>query len=103
MITIPLLSEATSTVTGSSAFPYSESKTFHASGVTSAGTGAAVIAIEASNDGGLSWVELGSIALSLSTTRSAAAYINDNPWIAVRGRVESISGTGASVSLTMAQ
>lgn len=75
-------------------------RTFQASGATSAGAGAATIAIEVSNDGS-NWLTYDTISLTLSTTTATAGVEMDAQWSYVRGNVTAISGTDASVSLYM--
>ena len=74
--------------------------TFQASGVTSAGAGAVAVVVQVSNDG-VNWLTLGTISLVLSTTTATDGFASDAPWAFVRGNVTSISGTNATVSLSM--
>lgn len=95
------------TATGSSAriIPKTTFKTFQAAGTTTAGAGAATIKIQGSNvvspTGDGDWVDLGTITLTLSTTRSGDGFASDAAWLAVRSNVTAISGTGAAVTVTM--
>lgn len=75
-------------------------RSFQAVGTTSSGGGAASIDIEVSNDGA-NWLVAGSISLTLSTTASTDGFVMDAAWRLVRANVKSISGTGASVTVTM--
>jgi hypothetical protein len=77
------------------------SKTFHAGGQTTSGSGAAVIAIEVSNDQTLPWLELGTINLTLGTVPTAGGVAMEAGWTFVRARVVSISGTGAFLTVAM--
>lgn len=95
----PLLTAATAP--GPSATqPCRQGATFHATGQTTAGAGQAVIDIEVSNDGA-NWLPHDTITLTLSTTLAQAGIELDASWVGVRGNLRSISGTGASASLTM--
>ena len=79
-------------------------KTYFASGFTTAGSGAAVVVVEGSMDG-VSWDTIGTITLTLSATPSAGAnsdsFTSHDRYRLVRGNVSSISGTNAQVSLAM--
>jgi hypothetical protein len=94
-----LLNAVTATGAGTSV-QRSGYATYHATGATTSGIGAATIVIEVSNDGS-NWLTKETINLTLSTTPASAGYEMDAPWTYVRGNVTSISGTGASVSLYM--
>jgi hypothetical protein len=102
---VQLLSAVIATGAGPSHQPWGEKRTFHATGTTSAGAGAATIIVEASSvdapslDG--DWVELGTITLVLAVTRSSDGFASDAAWRHVRGRVSAISGTNATVTLWM--
>lgn len=93
-----LLLDATAPTSGDGKRPMSEKRTFQAKGQTSAGAGACDVRIEGSNDN-TSWVELGQITLTLSTSTSTDGFVSDSPWTYVRARVDSISGTGAEVTV----
>lgn len=71
-----------------------------ASGYTTAGSGSAQVLVQGTNDG-TNWETIGTITLTLDTTTTSDSFVIDAPWGAVRGYVSSISGTGATVSLTM--
>lgn len=76
--------------------------TFQAYGATTASTGAATVVIEGSNvDDPNTFVSLGTLTLTLGTTTSAAGLATTAPWKYVRANVSSISGTGATVYVTM--
>ena len=98
-----ILSAAIATGAGATQAPLCSLRTFQATGTTSAGAGAAAIIIEGSNvapsvDGtNVEWVTLGTITLTLATTKSGDGFVSHAPWRFVRARVSSISGTGASV------
>jgi len=71
---------------------------------TVVGTGAvsATVIIEVSIDG-VGWLSDTSSTLSLTGTTVGSAYLNSNGyWSFARVRVTAISGTGASVTVTMA-
>jgi hypothetical protein len=75
---------------------------FHAAGVTSSGAGSVTLAIQGSNLPSPSvdtdWKDLGTISLTLSTTRASDSFGAAIPWINLRAKVTAISGTGAKVS-----
>ena len=83
--------------------------TFLAQGETSSGSGAATIIIEVSNktspstatssDGLADWVTAGTITLTLGTTMTSDAFALDAPYMWVRARLSSISGTDAAVTV----
>jgi len=77
-------------------------KTYSVWGSTTAGTGTAVVSIEGSMNSGLSWDSppICSVTLSLSTTTASNGCTSQDKYLHLRGNVTSISGTGASVSLT---
>lgn len=93
----------TATATGAgqtSAYAPGKAATFQASGATTESTGAASVNIEVSNDG-VTWLTLGTITLTLGTTATGDGFASTAPWAFVRANVASISGTGASVTVTM--
>ena len=96
----PLLSAVTATGAGSTYKKPATKCSFQAYGTTTAGAGAATITVEVSNDG-TNWLTMGTITLTLSTTAANDGFTSDSPWTNVRGNVTAISGTGASVTLTM--
>lgn len=75
------------------------SATLHATGSVSAGTGSATIAVEVSNDD-TNWLHAGNITLTLGASITGDGFPLLAPWQFLRGKVTSISGTGARVSLT---
>ena len=75
-------------------------KTYYASGATTAGVGAAVIAVQGSMDG-LSWDTIGTITLTLATTAASDSFTSHDRYQYLRGNVTSLSGTNARVSLAM--
>lgn len=96
----PLLTNATATGAGSTFELHARQCTFQATGTTTAGSGAATIAIRVSNDK-VTWLTLGTISLTLSTVASGDGFASDAAWAYVRANVTAISGTGASVTVTM--
>jgi hypothetical protein len=103
---VTLQSAATTTATGTGVGMatnnrISESlRTFQSTGTTSAGSGAATVLIEVSNDN-VVWLTLGTITLTLGTSATSDGFASNAPWGNVRARVSSISGTNASVTTTM--
>lgn len=75
-------------------------KTYFASGLTTAGVGAAAVAVQGSMDG-VSWDTIGTITLTLGTTSISDSFTSHDRYRKLRGNVVSISGTGAKVSLAM--
>jgi hypothetical protein len=85
---------------GGSQFAY---RTFQAIGSVTAATGASVIYVEVSNTGVATdpWIVLGTITLTLGTTATTDGFASQGAWEYVRGNINSISGTNATVSLWM--
>jgi hypothetical protein len=75
-------------------------KTFQADGTTSSGAGAATVVVQGSNNG-TNWDTIGTISLTLATTTSSDSFTSSDRYTLVRGNVTAISGTGASVNLSM--
>jgi len=75
-------------------------KTFQIVGATSSGAGGATVKIQGSNDKS-TWVDLGTVTLTLATTASADGFVVDAPWVFSRANVTAISGTGAYASVFM--
>lgn len=99
-----LLTDATTTATGDTQKPANWTRTFQAYGATSAGAGSATIVIEVSNVETPStndWITMGTITLTLSTTRSSDGFASTAAWRNVRARITAISGTNATVSVRM--
>lgn len=96
-----LISNKLTTGAGASFAPRAAKRTFQAVGSTSAGSGAAAVRVDASNDGGTTWIPVGTISLTLGTSATTDGFASDAPWALIRGYVVSISGTDASVSLYM--
>lgn len=70
-----------------------------ASGQTTAGSGAATINIEVSNDK-VNWLVAFTISLTLGTATTSDGQHLIARWEWVRANVTSLTGTGASVSVT---
>lgn len=102
---VQIVADQTATGASSRFTPGITFKSFQASGTTTAGAGAATVLIQGSNvalpavDG--DWVLLGTITLTLATTKSGDGFASDAPWRHVRSNVSAISGTGAAVSIYM--
>lgn len=97
---IKKLLDAVTTVSTGRAFALRGSNlTFQAYGSTQSGTGAAVIDVDVSNDE-TNWTNVGTLNLTLGTTATNDAITVAGRWPYARGRVTSISGTGAAVTLT---
>ena len=95
-----LLSASTSTGAGSVVARAPAIKTFHLTGTTTAGAGAATVYVQVSNDNA-NWITAATLSLTLGTTATSDGCVIDAPWTFIRGNVNAISGTGASVSLHM--
>ena len=68
-------------------------------GTTSAGSGAASVKIEGSlTNVATDFVVLATVALTLGTAQTTDGFTSLAPWKYLRANVESISGTGASVT-----
>ena len=80
--------------------PLGLNRTFQAFGNTSAGSGAASIEVQVSNDG-TNWLVLDTLSLTLGTAVTHDYYENNFAWKYVRTNVASISGTNAKVSVIM--
>ncbi len=77
--------------------PTSSKVSFQADGRTSTGAGAATVVIYASNDG-TSFVTIGTITLTLSTTVTSDGFTSDSAWRFYKSSVTAISGTNAVAS-----
>ena len=95
-----LLNAVTTAAAGSTYLKPSTMCTFQADGTTSAGTGAATIEVQVSNNDS-NWEVAGTISLTLGTTSVSDGFVFEAPWKYVRGEVTAISGTNATVTLTM--
>lgn len=98
---VNILTNATATGAGSSHPVWSVKKTFQGTGSVSASTGSVDVDIEVSNDN-VNFIVMGSVSLSLTTTPSTDGFTTDSPWKYVRANVTAITGTDATVTITMA-
>lgn len=104
---IRLFSAKTATGYSSIIQPKSLNKTFQAYGTTTAGSGASVIKIWGSNvvspasGTDVDWVLLGTITLTLGTTQTTDGFASAAAWRHIKAEVDSISGTNASVNVTI--
>lgn len=80
--------------------PNNINRSFHLHGLVSASTGAASVTVEGSNDG-VNFVTLDTLALTLGTARTHDYFVVSAAWRYNRATVASISGTDASITLTM--
>lgn len=94
-----LLRAATTVSTGDVRIMRRSPVSFQAT-VTGTGSVGATVVVEASNDG-VAWVTLTEFTLAGTATASDSDYCMA-PYDQVRARVSAISGTGASVTVTMA-
>lgn len=95
-----LLSAATAPATGAWVATNAGAFSVLASGLTTAGTGAATVTVEASHDG-TTPVLLATISLTLGTTITADSFGSVVPYSKVRAKLVTISGTGAAVTCTL--
>lgn len=98
--TTTILNAVTATGAGSAANGVRGNKTYHASGTTSSGTGAATIQVQGSHTG-VSWDTIGTISLTLGTTATSDGFASEDRYAMVRGNVTALSGTGAAVTLSV--
>lgn len=98
---LTLLSGVTSTTTGAAHDAGPEGITARTFVANVSGTGAvsATVIVQVSNNG-LHFITLATITLS-GTSSDADGFVADEAWQYVRGKVTAISGTGATVTLTM--
>ncbi|WP_295541088.1 hypothetical protein [uncultured Pseudacidovorax sp.] len=97
----PLATAAASTGAGTPVAGVPRMKTFQASGTTSAGAGSATVQIQGSNGASGPWDVIGTITLTLSTTIASDSFTSNDRYAYLRSNVTAISGTGASVNVTM--
>lgn len=95
-----LQSAVTTAVTGSTfqVKGWPELRAVQVYGTTSAGSGAAEVAVQGSNDGTV-WETLGTVTLTLGTAVTSGSFVSQAPWPYVRSKVNSISGTNAQVTV----
>ena len=75
-------------------------KTFQAVCQTSSGTGTAVISVEGSNNA-VNFDPIGTVTLTLSATSASDSFTSNDRYDLIRGNVTTLTGTGASCSLSM--
>lgn len=85
----------------SEAFEADASLTWQATGQTTAGAGTATVIIEGSNDGGNTWVLIGTLTMVLSITTDTEGLAQNAHWEKVRANLTAISGTDATVTVYM--
>jgi|GEM_PF-4998767 len=95
-----VLLTATTTGAGPATMSGAPNTVFQCAGTTTSGSGAASVRVEVSTDKS-NWVTLGTISLTLGTTSTSDGFASSAVWPFVRGYVDSISGTAASITLTM--
>ena len=95
-----MLTAATTVAAGSAVSSFRGVKTYQANGTTSSGAGAATIVVQGAHNN-INWDTIGTITLTLATTTSSDSFTSEDHYPLVRGNVTAISGTGASVNLTM--
>lgn len=99
---IYLLKEAKTTLTGEAFQTRPIKKTFQLIGKTSSGVGAASVDVEFSNDPTKNnWVLAGTITLTLGTSETSDGFYSNTSWTYARGKINSISGTDAELTLIM--
>ena len=95
-----LLYQAIATGIDETYIPLGHERTYQLVGSVSSGSGTCVVDIEVSNDGE-NFVNMHTMEMNLSTTVNSDTYFSIEPWKYVRGNVTAISGTDASVDLTL--
>ena len=109
-----LLTDATATGYSDECQPvFSTKRSFQVTAKTSAGAGACVVTIQGSNltspvlSTDVEWVTLGTVTFTNvtqpDTTKVSDGFTTDAPWFHIRAKVVSISGTGNTVNVWMAQ
>lgn len=101
MLTFTLLDAVTATGAGTALESWMKDKLFQAKGSTSSGPGAAVVLVQGSNDNS-TWETIATFTLTLGTVVTSDSFASDSKWRYIRGNVQSISGTGAAVTLYLA-
>lgn len=101
--TYKLLSAAAAPMTGQPVAPAKNYRTIQAIGKTTAGAGACSVDILGSNTGdATTGVLLGTISLTLGVTATSDGFISTAPWAVIFAKLNSISGTGATVDVVAA-
>lgn len=96
-----LLTAATTVAAGAETNGVSGVKSYEASGTTTSGAGSATIKVRGRNSPSSAWQTIGTITLTLGTTVTGDGFASDDRYALLSGEVTAISGTGASVNLTM--
>jgi hypothetical protein len=102
-----ILADATTTATSAVFKPQTHNRSYQVYGATSSGSGSATVVIEVSsiespvNSTNVDWITMGTVTLTLGTTRTSDGFVSTAAWRNVRARVTAISGTGAAVSVVM--
>jgi hypothetical protein len=96
---LPIVTSATTTGNKAAVRSVNTNKTYQFTGSTTAGTGTAVLSIEGSN-AQASWNTVGTSTLTLGTVTTSSGFDSGDRWTWLRAVVTTISGTGASVSIT---
>lgn len=97
----PMLASVTTTAAGEVYELGSDNKTFHVTGATTSGAGAATVVVEVSNNTSWPWLTLATFTLTLGTEATADGAVMQAGWKYVRARVTAISGTGATISAAL--
>lgn len=98
-----LLDAVTATGAGDKIALVGAKQSFQAIGSTASGSGSAVVRVEVSSKelptSDSDWLLAGTITLTLGTTATSDGFVIDAAWKWARGKVSTLSGTGASVTL----
>lgn len=97
---VKMLDAVTATGLSERHAPRSAKRTFQATGATSAGAGSAVVDILASNDG-VGFLVIGTISLTLGVTSVTDGFASDAPWLYIKADLKTLTGTDATVTVTM--
>lgn len=98
-----LLDAVTTAATGDKFALHGAKHSFQGIGFTASGSGAAEIRVEVSSKelpmSDADWLLAGTITLTLGTTATSDGFVIDAAWKWARGKVSTLTGTGASVTL----
>lgn len=98
-----LLASATATGAGSTFGPIPSGERSYQAVVTGTGAVTATVLIQVSNNVSLQgWATLGTITLS-GTTTATDGFVSNGAWAYERANVSAITGTGATVDVTLAR
>jgi hypothetical protein len=95
---VALLNSATATGAGLSQSVWGIEKSFQVTASTTSGNGGAIVVLQVSNDG-VNWLDAATFDLEFNSTGTTEGFSRSATWKHMRGKVNSISGTGSSVSL----